>query len=131
MPGQLDRLERGGGGDASSLVVEHEPLVAGHAVPAEPQPHLAGERLDDVGARELAGRADHERDRARQVATGVSVRPPHVREQHVVVVRVLGDPVRADDGRQRAHAASEATTSISAAIAGRSASRSRQAAIAG
>ena len=64
--GQLDRLKRGGGGDAASLVVEHEPLVAGYSVPAESQPHLTGERFDDVGARELAGRADHERDRARQ-----------------------------------------------------------------
>ena len=66
-----------------------------------------------------------------QVATRVRVRPADVCEQHVIVARVLGDPVRGDDGGERVHTASDATTSISAAIAGRSASRSRQAAIAG
>ena len=129
MPGQLDHLECRGGGDAAAFVVEHEPLFARDAVATQPQSHLTSEGLDEVRARELAGRADHERDRARQVTTGVSVRPAHIGKQDVVVARVLCHPVRSYDGR--AHTASEATTSTSAAIAGRSASRSPQAAIAG
>ena len=131
MPRQLDGLQRGRSRDAASLVVEHEPLLAGHSVAAQSEAHLAGEGLDEIDSGELPGRAHHERDRTRQVAARVRVRPPDVCEQHVVVAGVLCDPVRGDDGRERAHTASDATTSISAAIAGRSASRSRQAAIAG
>ncbi len=38
MAGQLDRLQRGSCGDTTALVVEHEPLLAGDSVAAEPSP---------------------------------------------------------------------------------------------
>ena len=69
------RLRRGRGADAVAAVVEHEPLLPGDPVAAEPPLHLDRELLHGLARRQRRRRAEHERDRARQMPALVCVRP--------------------------------------------------------
>ncbi len=81
MPGQLGELRRGAGADAVAAVVEHEALLPGDPVPAEPQADLGGELLEHAAVGDRRGRAEDERDRAGDVPPRVRVRAADVREQ--------------------------------------------------
>jgi hypothetical protein len=96
-------LRRGGGPDTVAPVVEHEPLLPGDAVAAEAPLHLDGELLDRLAGRERRRRAEHERDRPRQVAAPVRVRAAHVADQQVVLAEVLLQPGSVDERRQLRH----------------------------
>ena len=97
MPGERGELVRGAGADAVAAVVEHEPLLAGDPVAAQAQPHLGRELLEHGAVGDRCRRAEHERDRARQVAADVRVRPADVGEQQSVLAEVLRDPGGVDD----------------------------------
>ena len=116
-------LGRGGRADAVAPVVEDEPLGAGDAVAAQPSLNLDRELPDDLAVGQRRRRAEHERDRARQVAAAVSVRAAHVAEHEVRLAQVLLHPGGVDERRQ-AHWA--VTSSRSAATAGRAATRPSQ-----
>src|SRR5581483_3491565 len=111
-----------------AAVVENEPLLSGHSVAPEPKGRLGGEVPSHLRARKLPWRADHHRDRARDVAAGVRVRAADVRDQYVLLARVLGEPGCVDEN---VHEASAATTPASCATAGRSSSSPSQDSIAG
>ena len=125
MARELGGLGRRRGADAVAAVVEDEALLAGDAVAPEPALHLDRELVDGLRARERRRRAEHQRDRARQVAALVRVRSAHVAEHEIRLAQALLHPGRVDQRRQR-HSA--ATTSRSAATAGRASSCSSHAA---
>ena len=134
MAGELDHLRRRRSRHAAAVVVDDQPLVARDPVATKAKACLERERPDNLLVRELPGRADDERDRSGQVAARVRVRPADVREDEIVFAEVLREPAPVDDGRQLAparHATIAETISSSAAIPGRSASRSSQSATAG
>ena len=101
MAGELGSLGRRGGADAVTPVVEHQPLLAGDAVAAEPALNLDRELVHGLRIGEWRRRAEHERDRARQVPALVRVRPAHVAEQEVVFTEVCLDPGPVHERRER------------------------------
>jgi len=103
VPGEQRRLRGRRGADAVAAVVEHEPLLAGDAVAAEPALHLDRELLNRLPRRERRRRAEHERDRARQVPALVGVRPAHVADEEVVLAEVLLQPGGVDERRELRH----------------------------
>ena len=90
-------LLRGGGADAVAAVVQHEPLLPGDAVAAEPPLHLDCELLHRLARRQRRRRAEHERDRAGQVPALVRVRAADVAEHEPLLAEVLLHPGRVDD----------------------------------
>ena len=128
MPGDERCLLRGRCADAVAPVVEHQALLAGDAVPAQAPLHLDGELAHDLAVGERRRRAEHERDRVRQVTAAVRVRAAHVAEHEIGLAEVLLHPGCVDD-RREAHRA--ATSSRSAATAGRELTRSSHSASAG
>ena len=136
MPGELRELRGRHRAHAVAAVDEHEPLVAGDAVPAQAQRDLLRELLH----RRLVGpgrrRAEHERARAGDVSAHVRVRPAHVADDEIGFAEVPGEPGGVDDAwkvrpRHRRRTYSAATTAASAATAGRWSSRPSQSATAG
>jgi hypothetical protein len=103
MAGDERGLLRGGGADAVAAVVKHEPLVAGDPVAAEPPLHLDRELLDGLTRRQGRRRAEHERNRPRQVTALVRVRPAHVAEQEIFLAQVILHPGPVDERRQLRH----------------------------
>ena len=99
MAGELGHLRGRHRADAVAAIDEHEPLVTGDAVTAEPQRHLLRElrdrRLVCAGRR----RAEHERARAGDVTAHVRVRAAHVADDEVGLGEVRGEPRRVDDAR--------------------------------
>ena len=121
-------LGGGGGADTVTAVVEDEALRAGDPVPPEAPLHLDCELPHDLAVGQRRRRAEHERDRPRQVSAAVCVRTANVAEDEVRLAQVLLHPVGVDD-RREAHPAE--TSSRSAATAGLAATRSSQLARAG
>ena len=109
---------------AVATVIQDKPFLAGDTVPAEPEADFGRKRLEHRAVAHRRRRAEDERLRPGNVPARVRIRPAHVPEENVLVVEVLLDPGDVDDGRKLAHCA--ATTSISAAIDGRSARRATQ-----
>src|SRR6185503_8323097 len=93
----------GGGADAVAAVVEHEALLPGDTVTAEPPLHLNCELLHRLARRQRWRRAEHERDRAWQVSSLVRVWAANVAEQQVLLAHVLLHPSGVDERRQLRH----------------------------
>src|SRR6185503_1206797 len=103
MAGDERGLLGGGGADAVAAVVEHEALLPGHAVAAEPPLYLNGELLHGLAGRQGRRRTEHERDRAGQVAALVCIRAPNVAEHEALLAQVLLHPGGVDERRQLRH----------------------------
>src|SRR5213075_252460 len=99
-------------------------------VPPQPQGDLARQLARALLVRSGRRRAEHERPGAGDVAAHVRVRPAHVADEEILVVQMLGEPGRVDDGAwDSAHSA--ATIPASLATAGRCSSRASQSVSAG
>jgi hypothetical protein len=103
MPGELRHLRGGHRADAVAAVVENQPLLAGDAVTPEAQGHLRRERLQQVAVAHRRRRAEHQRLRARDVATRVRVGPTDVAEEEISGIELGFEPLDVHDLRQLRH----------------------------
>src|SRR5204862_3411514 len=132
VPRELGQLRRRHGSHRVAAVDEHQALRAVEPVPSQTKSDLLRELNHScvVGARRR--RTEHERARAGNVTARVCVRPAHVADHEIVLAEMRGQPGRVDDvwklrPRHRGRTYSAATSSASAATAGRASSLSTHA----